>query len=312
MALLETSSKINGIKKLRIKKGNWVADLLLLLVAIIWGSTYITSKTVISVYPVFLFLFLRFALTVVMMAPFTMRHYRQLSKDTWRVGGILGIFLFLIYSFETIGIFYTSASSAAFLISLCVVMTPIVEGAVYKKYPGTSVIGVVMLSVIGTGMLTLKEGVHFNYGNLMILAAALLRAIQMTYTKKLTKGKELDSAALTTIQMLVVTVLTGIISLVMERDTYNTLHSSMQFWVITLYLAIFGTLFAFYVQMTMIRLTSPVRVGLLLGTEPLFGAVFAILLGGESFSTIGIIGGGIIVAATYLGRQIESRRQMVS
>lgn len=309
MALLEKSSKLNALRSQHFKKANWTADLLLLLVAIIWGSTYITAKTVVSVYPVFLFLFLRFSLTVLMMAPFTMREYRRLSKDTWFVGFILGLLLFSIYSFETIGIFYTSASNSSFLISLCVVLTPIVGGVVYKKYPGNAVIGVVLLSVIGTGMLTIKGKFHLNYGDLMILAAALMRAIQMVYTKKLTTGKELDSAALTTIQMVVVTILTGLVSLIMERHTYVTLHSTWQFWGITLYLAIFGTLFAFYVQMTMIRLTSPVRVGLLLGTEPLFGAMFAVLIGGESMTGIAIIGGVIIVTATYWGRQIELRRQ---
>jgi drug/metabolite transporter (DMT)-like permease len=52
-------------------------------------------------------------------------------------------------------------------------------------------------------------------------------------------------------------------------------------------------------------------VGLLLGTEPLFGALFAVCFGGESLSAAGMLGGGLIVVATYWGRQLESRHQPV-
>ena len=309
MAVLEASSQLNPQKARGLDKANWVADVLLLMVAIIWGSTYITAKTVVSVYPVFLFLFLRFGLTVLMIAPFSMRNFRRYSRSTWRVGGILGLFLFSIYSLETVGIFYTSASNAGFLISLCILLVPIVEGIVYKRNPGAAVFGVVLLSLIGTGLLTLKDGYQFNVGDLLILAAALMRAVQMTYTKKLTKDQEFDSAALTTIQLAVVAVLTGCVALVEPRPVAEV-HSSWTFWLITLYLALFATLFAFYVQMTMIRRTSPFRVGILLGTEPLFGALFAVLFGGESLTVLGMFGGGLIVAATYWGRQIEFRRQL--
>lgn len=307
MSVVEASSELSAQKADGLSRTHWVADGLLLMVAIIWGSTYITAKTVVSVHPVFFFLFLRFSLTVLMMAPFSLRSIRQQPPGTWKVGGILGLLLFLIYGFETVGIVYTSASNAGFLISLCILMVPIVEGVIYKRNPGAAVFGVVLLSLLGTALLTLKGEYHFNVGDVLILAAALFRAIQMTYTKKLTKNQEFDSAALTTIQMMVVAVLAGCVALFEPRPA-GGFQGSLSFWLITLYLALFATLFAFYVQMSMIRRTSPFRVGLLLGTEPLFGALFAVLLGGESLTAAGMVGGGLIVLATYWGRQLESRQ----
>jgi drug/metabolite transporter (DMT)-like permease len=290
-----------------------IADVLLLLVAVVWGSSYITAKTVLSVYPVFLFLFIRFTLTVVLMAPFTLRNLRSFSRDTWVTGGIFGVMLFTIFSFETIGIAYTSASNAAFLISLCVVLCPLVEGVVFRKAPGWLFMGAVLLSVIGTGLLTMNgEGYHFNYGDLMILGAALMRAVQMTFTQKLTMGKNLDSKALTTIQLGVVAILTGGVSLAAYPSSELVFPVSAQFWLITLYLAVFCTIFAFYVQMAMIRRTSPSRVGLLMGTEPVFGAIFAVLLGGELMTSQKILGGALIVLATFWGRTIEEKRRMAT
>ncbi|MDV2887622.1 DMT family transporter, partial [Alkalihalophilus pseudofirmus] len=83
------------------------------------------------------------------------------------------------------------------------------------------------------------------------------------------------------------------------------LDKSLLFWSLTFYLAVFGTLLAFYIQLVMIRKTSPTRVGLLMGTEPIFATLFAIMLGDEKLSIQGWIGGFLIVIATYYGRYVE-------
>lgn len=60
----------------------------------------------------------------------------------------------------------------------------------------------------------------------------------------------------------------------------------------------------------MIRKTSPTRVGLLLGTEPIFAALFAVIIGDEHVSLLlQWIGGTLIVIATYYGRYLENSRE---
>ena len=100
------------------------ADLLLLVVAFIWGTSYAVVKSALLVYPVLGLLALRFGITFVLLSP-SLRSMRGLSRSQWvRIVGagcvLLGIFLA-----ETFGVQITSASNAAFLISLCVVMTPL-------------------------------------------------------------------------------------------------------------------------------------------------------------------------------------------
>lgn len=53
--------------------------------------------------------------------------------------------------------------------------------------------------------------------------------------------------------------------------------------------------------------SSTTRVGLLTGTEPLFAALFAVLLGGEQLSPQEWFGGLLIVVSTYWGRHVETR-----
>ncbi|WP_419835010.1 EamA family transporter [Endozoicomonas atrinae] len=73
-----------------------------------------------------------------------------------------------------------------------------------------------------------------------------------------------------------------------------------EFWLITLYLVLFCTIFAFFAQNYGVRQTSPSRVALLMGTEPAFGAAFAMLWLGEHLTGLQILGGLlIVVCATY-------------
>jgi Permeases of the drug/metabolite transporter (DMT) superfamily len=287
----------------------WLTDLSLLFIAVVWGSSYLVTKVVLTDIPVYPFLFIRFLLTVIIMATFTWRKLIEATRQTWLSGIIFGLFLAAIFSSETWGIHFTSVSNAGFLISLFVIFTPLVESVISKKRLHTGILGVVLLSVIGTFLLTMNNGYHFNIGDVLILLAAFLRAVQMSVTQKMTQGKVMDSGALTTIQLGIVAIIMGILSLSSDRFSFWTVSSSVMFWLLTAYLAIFCTLFAFYIQLTMIRRNSPTRVGLLTGTEPLFAALFAVLLGGERLSPQEWLGGLLIVAATYFGRNVEARNR---
>lgn len=288
----------------------WLTDLSLLFIAVVWGSSYLVTKVVLTDISVFSFLFIRFMLTVVIMALLTWKKCVKASIHTWLSGIIFGLFLSGIFTSETWGVNNTSASNAGFLISLFVVFTPIMESIMFRTKFSADILGTILLSVIGTFFLTMKNGYQFNIGDILILVAALLRAVQMTVTQKMTNGRNMDSRVLTTIQLGVVAVIMGVLSLTTEGIHIFALPSSITFWLLTAYLAIFCTLFAFYIQMTMIRRTSPTRVGLLLGTEPLFSAIFAVFLGNEHLSIQEWLGGLLIVAATYYGRHMETKSRL--
>lgn len=286
-----------------------LADITLLLVALVWGSSYITAKMVLNHYDPFMFLFYRFLITILIMLPFVWVNLWKASKETFTTGVIFGLFLFAIFSFETWGINYTTASNSAFIISLTLILTPIMEKIVNKKSTGYPFFLAVGLSVIGTGLLTLKDTFSLNIGDTLILGAAFLRATQMTYTKKLTNGKELNNSALTFIQLTVVAILSGCMNILFEHSSIVEIPQTKEFWILTTYLALFCTVFAFYAQMYFIRKTSPSRVGLLMGTEPVFGAIFSVIIGHEYLSIVNWIGGLCIVAATFLGRYFLDRKQ---
>ncbi|MED1204861.1 DMT family transporter [Heyndrickxia acidicola] len=276
----------------------WTADLSLLLVAMIWGTTYVASKDIVSSVPVMQFIFIRFFITTIAMMLLTFKEIRKAGRATWIAGVVFGLFLFAIFTLETFGVANTTASNAGFIISLFAVMVPLFQSIIYRKFPDITILSAILLSVIGTALLTL-HGYHVNIGDFLVLGAAFCRAIQMTFTKRLTDGKEMNSGALATIQLAVVAIGSGCLTAFQDQDT----HLSISFWLITGYLAVFATMFAFFVQMTMIRRTSPSRVAILLSSEPIFAAFASVLLLSEHLSAASLIGGACIVAGMLWARK---------
>ena len=109
------------------------ADLLLLAVALVWGSSYGIVKEALLVYPVLGLIALRFALTFVLLSP-ALRALRGLTRGEALAVLGAGVLLLCIFVAETFGVRHTHAANAAFLISLCVVLTPLVE----RQIPDTA------------------------------------------------------------------------------------------------------------------------------------------------------------------------------
>ena len=78
------------------------------------------------------------------------------------------------------------------------------------------------------------------------------------------------------------------------------------------YLVLVCTVFAFFIQTWAVRRTSPSRVSLLLGTEPVWAVVVGITIAHDTFGVIGYLGIALILAGTAVGRSIEQRSRVPS
>ena len=136
-----------------------VPEVLLLLVAAVWGGSYGVTKLLVQQWPVLDLLTLRFGLTFLILSP----TLRPLFTAQWRgglaVGSILGLNLLAVFLCETYGVTLTTAANAALLISLCVALTPLVEWALLGQPPTLRVWQAAGLSVIGAGLLSAATGI---------------------------------------------------------------------------------------------------------------------------------------------------------
>lgn len=277
-----------------------VTEVALLLVAVFWGTSYGLTKSALSFTSVFMFLAIRFLLTFAVLIVPTIQDFRSNQNKDWRVAIPTGAILLAIFCCEVFGVSKTTATNAAFLISLSIILTAFVEVLINQQRLNRHYLGLAAAGVFGVGLLTFDGSVQMslNSGDWLILLAALLRALMVTTTKRLTQARQITSLSLTALQSFIV----GIGALIMAIFQSTTavmakVPSSANFWLITLYLVICCTLFAFFAQNYAVRRMSPTKVSLLMGSEPLFGALFAILWLGESLTFVQCIGGAIILVA---------------
>lgn len=283
-------------------------DLLLVAVALVWGTSYGVVKGALLIYPVLGLLALRFGITFVVLSP----ALRGLLQANWRERfGVFGVGLLLLGIFlaETFGVSLTNASNAAFLISLCVVLTPLVEWAWLRRAPRPVEWMAAAVSLLGAFLLT---GGHFaaSPGDLLVLVAALLRALTSCAAKRVMKSGAVPPLTMTAVQAAVVSCGCAVLALTVVPEQWQPLphwHAHAAFWGSVLYLVAGCTLFAFFVQNYAVARSSPTRVALLMGSEPVFGALFACVWLGERLTLTAWLGGLLIVAASLLALRREPR-----
>ena len=179
-----------------------LVDGLLLLVAAVWGSTYLAAKELITPSTVIAVLALRFGVTVVVMVPFVVRRLRRTRRAELATGMMLGGILATIFLFETYGIAHTSATNAGLIISLTMIMTPLLESVVSRSWLPPQFFAAAFMSVIGVALLASGQGMRAPaLGDWLILLAAAIRAVHVIVMHKRSAGRDYDTVNLTFLQM---------------------------------------------------------------------------------------------------------------
>lgn len=275
-------------------------EALLLLVAMIWGGSYSAAKIATTELPVLQFLVLRFGLTFVLLLP----ALRGLAVAGWpaALGGasLLGANLLAVFVCETFGVSLTTASNAAFLISLCVAFTPLCEWWLLKERPAGATLAAAALSLLGAGLLAFQHGESMSalaWGDALMVLAAFLRGVMVCLTRHHGQRHGLPALTMTAVQMGVMTLGSALLMLTVHGPVWRPLPTSATFWGAMAFLVLLCTVLAFFAQNYAASRTSPSRVALLMGSEPLWGALIAVLWLGERMGFQGWIGGLLIVAS---------------
>ncbi|MCX5384377.1 DMT family transporter [Streptomyces sp. NBC_00083] len=291
----------------------WLTDLPVLLVAVVWGSSYLAAKGVTTTHTVLAVLVLRFAVVLPVLVVAGWRRLRALSRPQLGGAGLLGLILSGIFLLETYGVVQTSATNAGLIISLTMIFTPVAESRLRRTPLSRSFLAAAGLSVLGVVLLT--QGAGFtspSLGDLLMLGAAVARTVHVLAMSRLRSVRGADALSLTTVQLGSAVGVFAVLSA--APGTGGTpWAAAADFgageWLGLLYLSAFCTLFAFFVQMWAVRRTSPSRVSLLLGTEPVWAAVVGIALAGDRPGWLGFLGALLVLAGTAWGRTAAPRER---
>ncbi|MCO7176256.1 DMT family transporter [Sporolactobacillus kofuensis] len=301
-----------------INRRIFIADLALLGITFIWGTTFIIVQNILDKLTPLTFNGWRFCLAALFLAVWQFLFMRKSNgsskKYNWKLIGsaiLLGTLLFAGYICQTIGLLYTSASNAAFITGLSVVLVPIFSALLLRKPPHRNAIIGVVFAAFGLFLLTTKGQFSLNKGDLIVLVSAVTFALHIIFTAKVTD--KFESMSLTIVQLSVVALLAFVVGLFFDGGKLVDVRMLLQpdVSLVLIFMALFATAFAFLLQTVLQKDTPATHVGIIYIMEPVFAAWTSVLFQNAHLGTGELTGSLLILAGMLLAEWPQKRGQSV-
>ncbi len=284
--------------KLRTNMRHWKADLALVLVTAIWGSTFIVVKNALDTVGPLVFVATRFWVAGGALVGLLLLQRRIVARPIpirWRAlrdGAFTGVFLTLGYVPQTIGLQTTEAAKAAFITGLSVVLVPLFAATLLRRPPTRAATVGVLMATAGLGLLTLdfQQRLTLAPGDLWVLLCAVGFAAHITSTARFAPHHNV--LPFTTAQLLTTAALATLAALLFERHALLPPAAALP---ASVYMGLIATAFVFGVQTWGQRHTTPTHTALIFALEPVFAALFAVVFAGETLEDREWIGGALIL-----------------
>ncbi|MFN3266315.1 MAG: DMT family transporter [Deinococcales bacterium] len=272
---------------------NSVGIAILVLVTVIWGTTFPIVKGAIESLSPALLTSLRFVVAALVLLPWL----RQASKQLWLEGGAIAVVLFISYVTQVIGLSEISSARAAFITGLNVIMVPFFLVFLRHRVPKTAFIaGAVAL--FGIGLMSVQGlTLSFSAGDLWVLLCAIAYAAYIVMIDRVVaKYHPLPLAA---VQVAVVAVL-GLLWATPELLTHPSTQAIVAHWLPIVYLGVVATALTTLAQSYAQRLVAAFQTAVVYALEPVFAAIFSFWWLGERFTTLGLVGAACILVAMVI------------
>ncbi len=250
------------------------ADIILLVITIVWGASFPLMKIVLEYIPAYAFLTMRFIFAAVVLIVLFHKNLRKMNRRVLLYGCIIGAFMFGGMAFQVIGLYTTSASNSGFITGLNVVIVPLIAAALLKKRPDRASLFGVLTAFIGLFFLSGGLSFSFNYGDFLTFLCAICWAFQIIFIDKFTQTE--DAPLLAIIQIAFVGVVSSAFWLTADGGKPLEINSTVI--GILLFTGVLGTALAFGGQTIAQKDTTPTHTALILTAEPVFAAIFAMVI----------------------------------
>lgn len=293
-----------------------ISNLLLLLTALIWGSSFVAQKAGATLEP-FTYNGIRTLIGGISLIPVILvlsktgksesKQAKLQEKKTLIVGGIVcGIFLAIASSLQQFGIFFdTDAGKAGFITALYIMIVPLL-GLFLGKRVRPLVCFCVILGAVGFYLLTLAgKGVGFSIekGDLFILLCAFVFSCHILAIDHF--SPKCDGVKLSCIQFLVAGSIGFILMLIFESPQLSQI---LDCWFPIVYAGVFSCGIAYTLQVVAQKNAEPTSASLILSLESVFAVLSGVILIGERMTFFEILGCIVIFIAVILAQLPEKRK----
>ena len=244
-------------------------NIYMFIATIFFGMTYVLTKICLNYSTEFHIISFRFLIAFIVSLIFLYKKIFPIKIKEFIYSLILSIILFLVFITMTIGVKYTTATNASFLISLSVIFIPFFSWIFNKEKHKKSIFLVLIIVLIGIMLLTLDKNLEFHIGDILCLICSLLFSFHVLITERFVKTN--NPITLGVLQFGEVAILSFLVQYPIEKFT---LPKDEKFWISILILSVFCTALAYIIQTVSQKKLSSTLIGLILSLEPIFSGIF--------------------------------------
>ena len=275
------------------------ADLLLFMVAIIWGTAFVAQGVAGRYGIAYLYNGTSFMLASVILIPFIPRG-TKISKDQWKWMLIAGVVLFAATAMQQVGLLYTKVANASFLTSLYAVFTPFMLWISFREKPHWLDMIAVMLAGIGAFLLSTSGKFEAQPGDSIELIGSLFWALHFVVLGKF--ASKFDSVSFAAGHFFISGLINFVIGLFVEDIS---ILATLPLIGAILYRASLSIGIGYTLQVWGQKHTPPTDAALILGLEAVFAVIAAWILLDQSLVFIQIVGCVIIFAGVLISQLKE-------
>ena len=281
----------------------------LLLVTIVWGSTFIIIKDTVNTVNPYMIVFIRsiLAFSVIILFTLLSKKGKLLNTKIFLQGITLGLFLGISYMAQTVGLQYTSTGHSAFITSSAVVVVPFILFLFFKA----KIVAIDWISILivfgGLFLLTYDLETSINKGDIITILSAVSGAMHLVLAGRFIQKSE--TFPLVSYQFLGTALFSFIAWSVTGAEPVSiTLRSGISL----VYLGLFGTLFCFFIVVWVQKYLSSLKTVVILSLEPVFAAIFGYFIIHETLNTKELTGTFLILAGVLLHSILKNKKAQVS
>ena len=282
-----------------------LADGILLLTALIWGSGFVVMKNTVDSIPPAAIIALRYTIATAIVSVLFRKHLKGLTRGDVLRGALVGVVLGCAYIVQTIGLSYTTAGKNAFLTTVYVLLVPFVCFMLFKQKLRRSNFIAAGMMMLGIGLLSLDgESGGLNIGDILTLCSGVLYASHIIAIDQC--QKKTNMYALIVLQFGFAAVTAYVYHLLFERGmpiafTGGTVGG-------LLYLSVMSTTLAMSLQNIGQSMAPASHASIILALESVFGAAFSCLLLGERLTPKMAAGFVVIFAALMVSELAKGKK----
>ncbi|SHJ24156.1 Permease of the drug/metabolite transporter (DMT) superfamily [Dethiosulfatibacter aminovorans DSM 17477] len=270
------------------------ADLILFVVALLWGTTFVTSKVSLESLPPFSIISFRFILATLLMGTIFRKDLKTIDRKDIKGGLCVGTMLFIAFATQLVALKYTEPGKQAFLAATYVIFVPFCVWALTRKKPDNKSFIGAFACFIGIGLLTLKEGFSMGYGDSLTMLSSVFFAGHILTTEHFVKDSSPVKISVT--QFGTVAIMASAMSLMFEKIE---VAPSIGVIAMILYLGVFCSGIAYFLQTLGQKYTKSTHAAIIMSLEAVFGSILSVIFMHEIF-TPRMIGGCVIIFGSIL------------